>query len=189
MIGGMYSMRRILFLSIIAGLLLMCAAGSRVFAAPKGGKPMEIKSSAFEQGGMIPPKFTCEGNNISPSITWEGAPEGTRSIALIADDPDAPMGTWVHWVYYDIPMKISHLSEGIPQENKPASGGTQGVNDFQNVGYDGPCPPSGTHRYFFKIYALDTMLNLKPGAGKKELLKAMEGHILGEGALMGRFTK
>jgi Raf kinase inhibitor-like YbhB/YbcL family protein len=138
---------------------------------------------------MIPPKYTCEGNNLSPPLTWKGAPEGTKSIALVADDPDAPMGTWVHWVYYDIPMQVSHLSEDISKGKKPAAGGTQGVNDFRNVGYDGPCPPSGTHRYYFKIYALDTMLGLKPGSSKKELLKAMEGHVLSEGALMGKFTK
>lgn len=182
-------MKKVLFVSIIAGVLLVCAANSQPCAATKGGRPMDIKSSAFEQGGMIPPKYTCEGNNNSPPLTWKGAPDGTKSIALIADDPDAPRGTWVHWVYYDIPQQVSHLSGDISKGNKPDTGGTQGVNDFGNVGYDGPCPPSGTHRYYFKIYALDTMLNLKPGASKKELLKAMEGHVLREGALMGKFSK
>lgn len=177
------------FISIIAGMFLTCTASSQACAAAKGGRPMEIRSSAFEQGGMIPSKYTCKGNNISPPLSWKGAPEGTKSIALIADDPDAARGTWVHWVYFDIPNQVSHLSEDISKGKKPDRGGTQGMNDFHNVGYDGPCPPSGTHRYHFKIYALDTVLGLRPGASKKELLKAMEGHVLSEGALMGKFSR
>ncbi|HQI00180.1 MAG TPA: YbhB/YbcL family Raf kinase inhibitor-like protein [Deltaproteobacteria bacterium] len=150
---------------------------------------MEVESSAFGQGGMIPSRYTCEGNNVSPPLAWKGAPQGTKSIALVADDPDSPKGSWVHWVYYDIPMQVSHLPENISKRSKPDTGGAQGVNDFRNVGYDGPCPPSGTHRYYFKVYALDTVLGLKPGASKKELLKAMEGHVLSEGTLMGRFAR
>ncbi len=150
---------------------------------------MEIVSPVFSQGGIIPKKFTCTGENVSPPLSWKGVPEGSRSIALIADDPDAPMGTWVHWVYYNLPVELSQLKERVPVGSNPSPGGMQGINDSKHVGYDGPCPPSGTHRYYFKIYALDAMLDLKPGATKKELLKAMEGHILAEGVLMGKFSR
>lgn len=150
---------------------------------------MEIQSSAFHQGDLIPSQYTCTGENISPPLSWTGVPEGTKSIALITDDPDAPMGTWVHWVYYDIPAHFSGLKEHIPKGNKPSTGGTQGMNDSHSIGYDGPCPPSGTHRYYFKAYALDIFLNLSPGASKRELLDAMQGHILGEGVLMGKYSR
>lgn len=110
-------------------------------------------------------------------------------MAIIVDDPDAPMGTWVHWVYYDIPAHVQALAPQVPRGDRPPAGGTQGVNDSRTAGYDGPCPPSGTHRYYFKVYALDKTLGLPPGASKKDVLEAMEGHILGEGMLMGRFRK
>ncbi|MBN2297543.1 MAG: YbhB/YbcL family Raf kinase inhibitor-like protein [Deltaproteobacteria bacterium] len=150
---------------------------------------MELSSQAFAPGATVPPKYTCDGRNVSPPLSWSGLPEGTRSVALICDDPDAPAGTWVHWVYYDLALEIQELPEDIEPMGKPAAGGTQGINDFGNLGYGGPCPPSGTHRYFFKLYALDTELNLPPGITKKELLDAMKGHILGQAEMIGRYKR
>jgi Raf kinase inhibitor-like YbhB/YbcL family protein len=150
---------------------------------------MEIKSSAFGSGEMIPAKYTCDGADFSPQLEWSGSPAGTRSFALICDDPDAPMGTWVHWVIYDIPPSATMLAEGITREKDLPGGGTQGINDFRKIGYGGPCPPGGTHRYFFKLYALDAMLGLKPGITKDQLLTAMRGHILGEAQLMGTYKR
>jgi len=150
---------------------------------------MEIKSSAFGSGEMIPAKYTCDGADFSPQLEWSGSPAGTRSFALICDDPDAPMGTWVHWVIYDIPPTATMLAEGITREKDLPGGGTQGINDFRKIGYGGPCPPGGTHRYFFKLYALDSELGLKPGVTKDQLLKAMRGHILGEAQIMGTYKR
>jgi Raf kinase inhibitor-like YbhB/YbcL family protein len=163
------------------------------FINPKlnGGESMEIKlkSSAFKEGGMIPSEYTCDGKNISPSLSWEGVPAGAKSIALICDDPDAPMGTWVHWVIYNLPATIKELPSNIPPTKTLENGARQGINDFRKIGYGGPCPPGGTHRYYFKIYALDTQLDLEPGVTKAQLLKAMEGHILAQGQLMGKYKR
>ena len=152
---------------------------------------MEIKitSSAFEEGGLIPAKYTCDGADVSPPLQWDAVPEGTRSIALICDDPDAPMGTWVHWVLFNLPSDAKELAENIPTEETLPNGAKQGVNDFGRVGYGGPCPPGGTHRYFFKIYALDTEVGLEASADKRRLLKTMEGHILGQGQLIGKYKR
>lgn len=150
---------------------------------------MEIKSSAFGSGEMIPVKYTCDGADFSPPLEWTAGPAGTKSFALICDDPDAPMGTWVHWVVYDIPATATMLAEGITREKELPGGGTQGVNDFRRIGYGGPCPPGGTHRYFFKLYALDAALSLKPGITKDQLLKAMKGRILAEAQLMGTYRR
>ena len=152
---------------------------------------MEIKlsSSAFEDGGLIPAKYTCDGADISPPLQWQAVPEGTKSIAVICDDPDAPMGTFVHWVLYNLPAETKELSENIPAENTLPNGASQGVSDFGRIGYGGPCPPSGTHRYFFKIYAVDAEVGLAAGAGKGELLKAIQGRILGQGQLMGKYKR
>ncbi len=158
-------------------------------AHAQGGAVMELKSPAFTRDVMIPAKYTCDGENVSPPLEWSGIPKGTRSIALIADDPDAPIGTWVHWVYYDLPPGANTLPEHVEPAEHPAIGGTQGTNDFRETGYGGPCPPSGTHRYFFKLYALDTELNLPPGTKKKALLKAMEGHIIGQAELVGKYIR
>ncbi|MGA1823956.1 MAG: YbhB/YbcL family Raf kinase inhibitor-like protein [bacterium] len=150
---------------------------------------MKIQSSVFKNGGLIPSKYSYNGGNASPPLEWSSVPEGVKSFALICDDPDAPAGTWVHWVYYNIPPDMGSLPEKIAANAKPAQGGIQGSNDFGKTGYGGPCPPRGTHRYFFKIYALDAMLTLSAGATKEKLLKAMEGHILGQGELMGKYKK
>ncbi len=152
---------------------------------------MEIKitSSAFEDGGLIPAKYTCDGADVSPPLQWDAVPEGTGSIALICDDPDAPMGTWVHWVLFNLPSDAKELAENIPTEETLPNGAKQGTNDFGRVGYGGPCPPGGTHRYFFKIYALDTEVGLQAGADKRRLLKTMEGHILEQGQLIGKYKR
>lgn len=150
---------------------------------------IEITSTAFEDGGTIPQQYTCDGPDISPPLRWDAVPEGTQSIALIADDPDAPSGTFVHWVLYNLPADVRELSEDLPNEQTLANGATQGINDFGKIGYGGPCPPSGTHRYFFKLYAFDTKTDLPPGESKSDLLGAMEGHVLGQGQIMGRYTR
>ncbi len=150
---------------------------------------IKITSPVFEEGGMIPKKYTCDGENISPPVNWENVPPDTKSIALISDDPDAPVGTWVHLVIYNIPPDINKLPENMPTDKVLSDGASQGMNDWGKVGYDGPCPPSGTHRYFFKIYALDTVLELKPGSTKELLLRAMHGHIISEGKLTGKYKR
>lgn len=150
---------------------------------------IKIKSPAFVPGGKIPGKYTCDGMDISPPLAWTSGPGGTKTFALICDDPDAPMGTWVHWVLFNLPADIIELRENVLPERGLESGAKQGMNGFRKIGYGGPCPPGGTHRYFFKLYALDTEINLEAGATKSELLKAMEGHILAEGQLMGRYER
>lgn len=144
---------------------------------------IKITSTAFAEGEMIPRKYTCDGDDISPPLQISDVPENTKSLALIMDDPDAPVGVWDHWIVFNIPASISQINEGEEPQ------GVLGKNSWGRTGYGGPCPPSGTHRYFFKIYALDTMLNLDAGASKKEVIRAMEGHILAEGQLMGRYSR
>jgi Raf kinase inhibitor-like YbhB/YbcL family protein len=148
-----------------------------------------IESPAFESEGMISSRYTCDDEDVSPKLSWTGPPAGSRSFALICDDPDAPMGTWVHWVVYNIPADINALPEALPPQERFADGMLQGKNDFGRSGYDGPCPPGGTHRYYFKLYALDSLLDMEPGADKETLLKAMEGHVLGKAVLMGRYSR
>lgn len=150
---------------------------------------MELKSSAFEAGGVIPAKYTCEGPDVSPPLSWSDVPTGTKTLALIMDDPDAPMGTWVHWVAWNIPATARSLDEDIPKGDTLANGMKQGTTDFRRIGYGGPCPPSGTHRYFFKLYALDTTLNLPNSTTKKDLERAMQGHILKQAELMGTYRR
>jgi Raf kinase inhibitor-like YbhB/YbcL family protein len=142
---------------------------------------MKLMSPEFENNGFIPSKFTCEGEDINPELIAADIPQDAGSLALIVDDPDAPMGTWVHWVVYDMPV-VSKIDENtVP--------GKQGMNDFGRRDYGGPCPPSGTHRYFFKMYALDKKLDLKEGVDKKALEKAMEGHILAQAELVGLYQR
>jgi len=160
-------------------------------AEHEGGRPMamEITSTAFASEGMIPRRFTCDGEDISPPLSWTGMPGGTKSLALIADDPDAPRKTWVHWVVYNLPASSVGLPENVLPEKTLAGGGRQGTSDFGRIGYGGPCPPSGTHRYFFKLYALDAELGLAPGTTMEELLQTMAGHVLAEAHLMGRYRR
>jgi len=147
-------------------------------------------SPSFKDSSLIPMKHTCEGEDSSPAITWSGIPEGTKSIAIVCDDPDAPLGTWVHWVLYNLPPTVQGLPEGIAKVETLADGTRQGINDFGRIGYGGPCPPRGsTHRYYFRVYALDQAFFPGSRATAKALAKAMEGHVLASGVLMGRFAR
>ncbi len=150
---------------------------------------MKLTSKAFEHKSIIPSQFTCDGQDISPPLTWSEPPADTKSLALICDDPDAPGKTWVHWVVYNLPPSCRSLPEAVPGGKKIASGGLQGISDFRKLAYGGPCPPGGTHRYFFKIYALDRMLDLESGATKAELERKIKGHILEQGELMGYYSR
>jgi Raf kinase inhibitor-like YbhB/YbcL family protein len=168
-----------------------CAAAEKPADLSKEGTEatMQITSTAFEHGDMMPVEYTADGANVNPALAWGKVPAGTKSLALICDDPDAPMGTWVHWVVWNLPPTSSGLPWAVPHGDAIAGGGLQGRNGSGKLGYSGPAPPSGTHRYFFKLYALDTELDLPAGSGKADLLKAMEGHILGSGELMGRYSR
>ena len=151
---------------------------------------MQLTSTAFAEGAAIPAKHTCDARNVSPPLKWSGVPAGAKSLALIVDDPDAPSGTWVHWVLYDLPAAAGELAEDVPKSQYVTGGAKQGLNDFRHLGYGGPCPPPGKpHRYFFRLYALDAVLDLKPGLTKKDIEKAMEGHILDRAQLMGTYQR
>ncbi|MBU4305727.1 MAG: YbhB/YbcL family Raf kinase inhibitor-like protein [Candidatus Omnitrophica bacterium] len=151
---------------------------------------LELTSSAFKNNGYIPQKYTGEGPDVSPALAWSNPPQGTKSFALICDDPDAPVGDWVHWVIYNIPAGVNALAENVPQDKVLKDGLTQGKNDFRRIGYNGPMPPPGKpHRYFFKLYALDAEFKLAPGLLKKELLKLMESHVLEEAQLLGMYRR
>ena len=148
-----------------------------------------ITSTVFTEGSKIPQNYTCDGEDISPPLAWSGVSDGTKSLALICDDPDAPMGTWVHWVLFNMPPSAEDLPASVPPKETLDNGAKHGINDFRKFGYGGPCPPGGTHRYYFKLYALDTEINVEAGITKAQLLKTMEGHILTEGQLMGRYSR
>ena len=151
---------------------------------------IQLTSSAFKEGGAIPAKYTADARDLSPPLKWSGVPAGAKSLVLIVDDPDAPVGTWVHWVLYDLPPATSDLPEDQPKGQYLPGNARQGLNDFKRLGYGGPSPPPGkAHRYFFKLYALDTLLDLKPGLSKKDIERAMEGHILSQGQLMGTYKR
>jgi hypothetical protein len=193
--GGVDSMRSTdrraapCFIAALIAVAAFTALPAR--ARQKEAKPMDlvVKSGAFGQGGAIPSKYTCDGSDVSPPIAWTKGPEGTASYALVADDPDAPAGTWVHWVIYNIPAAKTSLGENVDKAKKLGDGSMQGVNDFRKIGYGGPCPPGGTHRYYFKVYALDSALKAGPGLTKTQLLKEMEGRILARGELMGTYAR
>lgn len=188
-------MKQLLTLGL-AGLLCACggAAEKQAERPQPAAEPaevvLELKSGAFAAGDTIPRQYTCEGEDVSPELTWRGAPEGTRTFALICDDPDAPGQTWVHWVIYNIPADVSQLPAGVAGDEELADGTRQGINDFKAIGYGGPCPPPGPeHRYFFKLYALSTPLDLPPGSTKNDLLAAMDGITLAEARLMGMYQR
>ena len=144
-------------------------------------KELTVSSPAFENNKLIPSKYTCDGDNVNPPLTIEGVPDGTKSLVLIVDDPDAPMGTWDHWIVWNI-LPTNKIEENtVP--------GTEGINDYRKHSYGGPCPPSGTHRYFFKVYALDAKLDLSSNSRKKDVEKAMQGHILAKGELVGLYRR
>lgn len=152
---------------------------------------MKLESSAFANGSPIPEKHSKDGADASPALSWSGAPEGTKSLALVCDDPDAPRGTWVHWVYFDIPASLTSLQEGVAKGEKPKSGGVQGKNDFGDVGWGGPQPPRGhgVHHYEFRLSALDTLLSLPPGSTKAQVEEAMRGHVLAQAKTMGTYRR
>lgn len=152
-------------------------------------KPMKLTSSSFVDHGLIPTKYTCDGENISPPLFWDEVPPETVSLSLIMDDPDAPGKTFVHWVVYDIPSTINQLSENIISSHYIPGGGIQGKNDFDILGYGGPCPPSGIHRYFFHLYALDKQLHFSAGVTKNDIMVAMRNHVLANAQLMGKYQR
>ncbi len=178
-------------LFLVPFYMCLCMIGVQVGVTGMDGNIMklEVKSAAFEEGSSIPRKYTCDGPDLSPQLSWSQPPEGTKSMVLICDDPDAPMGTWVHWVLYGLSPDTLEISENIPDGKEVLGGARHGVNDFRKYGYGGPCPPGGTHRYFFKLYAVDTEVGLNAGATKDEVLGAINGHVLAEGQLMGRYSR
>jgi Raf kinase inhibitor-like YbhB/YbcL family protein len=177
----MWGMSRRIALAV-AVVIIILTIGDKAMA-------FEIKSKAFGNENTIPSKYTCDGTDFSPPLSWSDPPAGTKSYALIADDPDAPAGTWVHWVVWNIPAGTSNLKEAMDKAPKFADGTRQGINDFKRVGYGGPCPPSGTHRYYFKLYALDTILDIPVDTTKATLEAAMKGHILGQATLLGTYSR
>jgi Raf kinase inhibitor-like YbhB/YbcL family protein len=151
--------------------------------------PFQITSPAFTAGGPIPSRFSCQGQDISPPLTWGEPPAGTRSFALVMDDPDAPTGTWDHWVLFDLPPDTRDLPEGVAADQTRPDGSRHGLNSWRRVGYGGPCPPGGRHRYFFTLYALDALLGLSPATTKAALQRAMTGHTLATAELMGTYQR
>jgi Raf kinase inhibitor-like YbhB/YbcL family protein len=184
-------MRTMFFLLLATVLLVLATGGCGPTPSPEseGTVSLNLVSTAFEHGEPIPVNYSCDGSDISPPLQWDAPPGGTQSFALIVDDPDAPVGTWVHWVAYNLPGESWDLHEAIPPDAELAAGGLHGQNSWKRLGYGGPCPPSGTHRYFFKLYALDTALGLEPGATAEQVRQAMEGHVLAEGELMGTYSR
>lgn len=194
-----------MFKNLIWGIALLMVGtlyGQDSFKVPEKAKKsfLHLQSSSFKDGGMIPDNFTCKGKDISPELNWKNAPAKTKCFALIIEDPDAPLKTWVHWVIFNIPAKVSGLSgspmgqthellEGFPRDEKTTEGILQGTNDFGKIGYDGPCPPDGTHRYYFKLYALDAMVLSPAGISKDQLLKLMKDHVLAWTQIMGLYGK
>jgi Raf kinase inhibitor-like YbhB/YbcL family protein len=181
---------------LVSLALIGCANRTQPAAQPSAtnsAKPakaeIKLTSAAFKDGEPIPRAYTCDGVNISPPLEWNGVPKTAKTIAIVCDDPDAPGGTWVHWVLYNLPADNIGLVENLPATETLKAGGFQGKNDFAKIRYGGPCPPSGTHRYFFKIYALDSELPLKAGATKAELMKAMDDHVVLQGQLMGTYRR
>ena len=154
-------------------------------------KALEIESPAFKNGEKIPEVYTCDGKDISPKLIFRQIPARAKTLVLIMDDPDAPMGTWVHWVVYNIPVSVKELQKDFPKKALLSNGTIQGKNSWGKIGYGGPCPPkpTGEHRYFFKLYAIDTVLNLPQGATKQEVLKAIKEHIVAQAVLMGRYSR
>jgi Raf kinase inhibitor-like YbhB/YbcL family protein len=165
------------------GMWVLLTAASACSSLAAGGAKMKISSSAFQDGGKIPANFTCDGTNTNPGLQLEGVPAEAKSLVLIVDDPDAPSGLFTHWLVWNLDPKTTGISEGASAK------GVQGKNDFGKSGYGGPCPPSGSHRYYFKLFALDTDLNLPAGSERPQLDAAMKGHIIGQGQLMARYSR
>src|SRR5437867_735678 len=176
--------------ALFAFTVALSVASSRAAEKKPDKGHIQLTSTAFNEGASIPAKHTCDDQNVSPPLKWSGVPAEAKTLLLIADDPDAPRGTWTHWVLYDLPANTSELPEGTGKPQNIPGGAKQGLNDFKQLGYGGPCPPHGKlHRYFFKLYALDGQLRLKPGATRKEVEQAMQKHILAQGQLMGTYKR
>ncbi|MFZ0962914.1 MAG: YbhB/YbcL family Raf kinase inhibitor-like protein [Terriglobia bacterium] len=174
----------------VAVTLALVFLGASALAAGDSSEKLEVTTTAFQPGGTIPSQFTCSGSNISPALSWNDPPPRTESFVLIVDDPDAPGRTWVHWLVYNLPASARQLPEHVSAGAALAVGGRQGVNDFPMNGYGGPCPPPGKpHRYFFRLFALDTTLDLRPPVRRKDVDSAMKGHVLAQAELMGRFGR
>jgi Raf kinase inhibitor-like YbhB/YbcL family protein len=188
-------------LALPGAALLLVAVGARAVLRPLNGPffssaspaahPMAVSSGSFPNGGYIPKQFTCDGADISPELSWTNPPPGAQSFALIAEDPDAPVGTWTHWVIFDLPPSTRSLPEGVGKMmDQLPDGGRQGANDFGKIGYGGPCPPPGKpHRYFFKLYAVDRKLDLKPSSTRARFDEALKNHVLDEAEWMGRYGR
>jgi Raf kinase inhibitor-like YbhB/YbcL family protein len=188
--------RTSLVLAAAAVHFCACATSEETITAEEQKRmTITLRSSAFVEGGMIPKQFTCDGKGVSPPLSWSNVPKEAQSLALICQDPDAPLGTFSHWVLYHVPLGVSELSEAIPADGEVVLEGAgttrarQGKNDFDKIGYGGPCPPRGTHRYQFRLYALDDLPALEPGVIRVDLLKLMKGHILAEGQLTGKYAR
>ena len=174
---------------VLLTLMLLISIATDLRSQGGGTTSFSVKSSAFAEGAAIPKKYTCDGADVSPALEWAGAPAGTKSLVLIADDPDAPVGTWTHWIAWNIHPGHA-LPESVQKTETLADGTRQGQNDFRRIGYGGPCPPPGKpHRYFFKLYALDTKLDLKTGAPRSELESAMKGHVLAQAQVVGKYGR
>jgi Raf kinase inhibitor-like YbhB/YbcL family protein len=170
-------------------ILMMFVSCSRSGGDAKKVAALEVKSTAFGHAKSMSDKYTCDDVDVSPPLEWKNAPAGTKSFAIICETPDAPAGNWVQWVIYDIPADITNLPQSVAKTGQLDFGARQGKNDFDQMGYSGPCLPAGEHRFFFRVYALDGPTNLNAGAKKDELVEAMKGHILAEGALMGVYAR
>jgi hypothetical protein len=176
------------FTSLVTAIL--CAATWHVAKAAEDTKSVKLISTAFASGKPIPIDYTCDGKDLSPPLSWTNVPPGTKSLALICEDPDAPGGIWTHWVLYGLPAETTQLPAGVGATASLPGGGSQGLNSFNRIGYGGPCPPPGkTHRYFFRIYALDSTISLSPNADTKELSNALKGHVMGQGELIGTYRR
>lgn len=190
-------MKKILFIGLVMSVAACTSQPEQVvpptesanIQTEEAAMSFKITSPAFANGAAIPADFSCDGRDVSPALAWTEPPAATKSFALIMDDPDAPIGTWVHWVIFNIPASARGMNENMPTDSQLSDGSIQGATSARSTGYHGPCPPSGTHRYFFKLYALDMMLSLSSTANKKDLLAAMEGHILANAELMGTFSR
>lgn len=186
-----YSTRGLSALCFYTVIFVFSLAGIQAEQREKEGNTvkLEITSNAFDEGALIPEKYTCDGLDVSPPLAWTLPPEGTECFVLICDDPDAPMGTWVHWVLYGLSPETVELPEGVPDTGDVLNGAKQGTNDFRRIGYGGPCPPGGTHRYYFTLYAIGSKIDLPAGATKAEVLSTIKDTILAEGQLMGRYHR
>lgn len=182
---------RMVVMVLIPGIMLSSACISDTSRpSDKSGGTINLSSDAFRNGGELPPVYTCKGQDISPRLTWEGVPAGTKSVTLVMDDPDAPGGTFSHWILYNLPPETRVLPAAIPANQSLPDGSRQGINDFRRTGYSGPCPPPGkSHRYYFRLFALDIILPQTGSLTRETLLKSIEGHVIAKGEIMGFFKR